>query len=354
MKKLIALFVSAFVIFAGTMAFAKEPAQKVQMLPVFSADASSADRLWVGTFQLVWNDFMDNVLRGPVIFKKEKSKLAQELNKQTFKKEMLSENSYYTAYGRTSLELKEQIEKAIYEKFNEKSELLDKINWNDPNNAYLMYAMLKKDFKFLTKFDILTAEKFNNSKQKVDYFGIKKTSSPALYNSVNVLFYNSPFDYAVSLQSENDEVILYRTNTKKTFDKVYRTLNKKADKYKGEKKFVAGDKLQVPFMTFKNYTNYDELCNKEIKNKATKERLYIAQAMQTADFNMNNTGVKLKSEAVMNVMTMSMPLAIKQKGRNLYFNKTFYLFMKEKGKSMPYFALRVNDMDLYKYQGEVK
>ena len=107
-------------------------------------------------------------------------------------------------------------------------------------------------------------------------------------------------------------------------------------------------------MTFKNYTNYDELCNKEIKNKATKERLYIAQAMQTADFNMNNTGVKLKSEAVMNVMTMSMPLAIKQKGRNLYFNKTFYLFMKEKGKSMPYFALRVNDMDLYKYQGEVK
>ena len=84
------------------------------------------------------------------------------------------------------------------------------------------------------------------------------------------------------------------------------------------------------------------------------KRLYIAQAMQTVDFNMNNTGVKLKSEAVMNIMTMSMPLTVKEKGRNLFFNKTFYLFMKEKDKSMPYFALRVDDMELFKYTGEVK
>ncbi len=355
MKKLIVLLFSAIVIFAGASAFAKDAKiQSVKMLPVFSADTQSPDRLWVGTFQLVWNDFMDNILKGPVVFKNEKSKLAEELNKQAFKKEMLSENSYYTAYGRTSLALKARIEKAIWEKFEEKSELLDRINWNDPNNAYLMYAMLKKDFKFLARYDILKEESFNNSKTKVKYFGIDKQSRQAMFDSVDVLFYNSPFDYAVALKSDNDEVILYRTNTKKTFDKVYQALNKKAQKYRGEKKFSAGDRLMVPFMTFKNYTNYDELCNKEILNNTTDERLYIAQAMQTADFNMNNTGVKLKSEAVMNIMTMSMPMTVEKRGRNLFFNKTFYLFMKEKDKSMPYFALRVNNMDLYKYQGEVK
>ncbi len=355
MKKILTIAVIAATMLIGTLAFANTKNEtKVQMLPVFSAQTQNSDRLWVGTFQLVWNDFMDNILKGPVIFKNEKSKIAEQLNKQEFTKSMLSEDSYYTAYGRTSLELKEQIEKAIYEKFNEKSELLDKINWNDPNNAYLLYAILKKDFSYTTRFDILDKEKFNNSNKKFNYFGINKKSNASLYNSVNVLFYNSSKDYAVAIKSDKDEVILYRTNSDESFDKVFKTINKKAKNYKGNKTFTAGDQLKVPFMSFKDMTNYDELCNKEIKSKKLKERLYIAQAMQTADFNMTNTGIKLKSEAVMNIMTMSMPMETKAKGRNFYFNKTFYLFMKETGKSMPYFATRVENLDLYEYTKEVQ
>ena len=69
---------------------------------------------------------------------------------------------------------------------------------------------------------------------------------------------------------------------------------------------------------------------------------------------MNNTGVKLKSEAAMSIMTMSlMPEMKKQRGRNFYFNNTFALFLKEKDKSMPYYAMRVKDMELYKYTGEI-
>ena len=355
MKKIIALGMLISIMFIGSNVLAKNIKQEsVSMLPAFSVKIENANRLWVGTFQLVWNDFMDNILKGPIKFKKEKSQLAKILNKQEFTKSMLSEDSYYTAYGETSPELKEQIEKAILEKFNEKSELLDKINWNDPNNAYLLYAMLKKDFSYTSRFDILKKESFNNSKEKYNYFGIDKNSRSSMYDSVDVLFYKNPFDYAVVLKSEKDDVILYRTNSNKDFDEIYKNLNKNSQKYKGEKKFVAGDKLKVPFMSFKNYTNYDELCGKEIITPKKMKRLYIAQAMQTVDFNMNNTGVKLKSEAVMNIMTMSMPLTVKEKGRNLFFNKTFYLFMKEKDKSMPYFALRVDDMELFKYTGEVK
>lgn len=354
MKKIILSALFAVLIFAGGGAFAKTSAKQVKMLPVFSAQSQEQNRLWVGTFQLVWNDFMDNILHGPVLFKNEKSVLAEQLNKQEFTKAMLSEDSYYTAYGETSLELKAKIEKAIKEKFNETSELLDKINWNDPNNAYLMYAMLKKDFKFLSKFDVVNKEGFNNSKEKINYFGIDKQSKSNMYKNVDVLFYNTPWDYAVALKSDKDDVILYRTNTNKSFDVVYKTLNTKAQKYKGSKQFVAGDQLKVPFMTFKDMTNYDELCSKEIVTPKASKRLYISKAMQTADFNMNAKGVTLKSEAVLDIMTMSMPLTVKEKGRNFFFNKTFYLFMKENGKTMPYFALRVEDMNLYKYTGEVK
>ena len=38
------------------------------------------------------------------------------------------------------------------EKFNEKSDLLDMIDWTNPNNAYLFYAMLKKQFDYEKRF----------------------------------------------------------------------------------------------------------------------------------------------------------------------------------------------------------
>lgn len=338
-----------FYAFTSTLAEAKNG--KVQMLPVMSEETKQPDTLWVGTFQLVWNEFMDNIVHGVVLFKDGTPETAKLLNQQEFKKTMLSENSYYTAYGKTNLELKKQIEEAIMEKFGEKSDLLDKIDWNDATNAYLVYAMLLKDFKFTTKFDMLKKEKFAKSSHKVQYFGIDKDSSQNLYDGVKVLFYNNPFDYAVALQSDIDEVILYRTNSSKTLENIYKELENKSKKYKGNKKFAAGDQLKVPFMSVKDSVNYKELCNKEILNT---DRLYIAQALQTVDFNMNNYGVRLKSEAALDIKFMSMPITVKERGRNFFFNDSFIIFMKEKDKSMPYFAAKVKDMDKYKYTGEVK
>lgn len=350
MKKLLSLLM-AVVVSASIFGAVNAKENQVQMLAAYSQKPSSQNTLWVGTFQLVWNEFQDNIVKGPIKFKNYKSELADILNKQEFKKSMLSDESYYVTYGETNIELKKRIENAIMEKFNEKSELLDKIDWNHPNNAYLFYAMLVKNFDFDTRFDNLKTEKFGKDKEPVNYFGISKTSRPALYKGVRVLFYNNPFDYAVALTSDKDEVFLYRTNSNKRYDELYKTLEKKSSKYKGAKSFVEGDLLKVPYMSIKQETSYDELCGKEILNT---NRLYIDKALQTVDFNMNNKGVKLKSEAVMNIMFMSAPIEIKERGRNFFFNDTFVLFMKEKDKSNPYFAVRVKNMDDFKYKGEIK
>ena len=219
------------------------------------------------------------------------------------------------------------------------------------DKAYLFYAMLIKNFDFQSRFDMLENGTFANSQEQIPYFGIDKKSRDTLYDKVHVLFYNNPFDYAVSLNSDKDEVILYRTSTKKDFLSLYNILEQKSKKFKGNKAFVAGDQLKVPYMSIKQDTSYDVLCGKEIANT---DRLYIDKALQTVQFNMNNKGVKLKSEAVMNIMTMSMPIMVAENGRNFFFNDTFVLFMKEKDKSMPYFAIRVKDMSSFKYTGEIK
>lgn len=351
MKKIFLTFILTAFILTGGIALAKNKNTAPEMLPAFSSEFKQQDRLWVATFQLAWNEFMNNIVKGYIMFNGGTPQNVKILNRQEFKKNMLSQDSYYVAYGRTNNALKKQIEDTIWNKFKEKSELLNNVNWNDPTNAYLIYSMLLKDFKFTTRFDILGVEKFARSKQKVQYFGIDKNSPQNLYNGVDVLFYNNRFDYAVSLKSDKDEVILYRTNLNFNFEDLYNDLNIKSQKYKGNKKFAAGDKLKVPFMSLKAKTGYPELCNKEILHT---DKLYISQALQTADFNMNNTGVKLKSEAIMDIKVMSMPVAVKQKGRNFFFNNTFIIFMKEKNQSKPYFAMRVRDIDLYKYTGDAR
>ena len=90
------------------------------MIPAFSSETQAKNKIWVGTFQLVWNDFMDEVIKGPVKFENYESQDADALNKQEFKTSMLSESSYYTAWGRPDLALKEKIESELMEKFGEK------------------------------------------------------------------------------------------------------------------------------------------------------------------------------------------------------------------------------------------
>lgn len=340
MKKLLALL--AVLMLAGGAVMAK-PDKSLDVLPLMSSKSIQQNRVWVGTFQLVWNDFMDGIVKGPINFEDYRSPLAFKLNKQRFKADQLSEDSYYKTYGETSPELKAQIEKAIQEKFNETSDILDSIDWTPGPGKYLVYAMLKKDFKFLTAFDKLKPARFAHSFKKVDYFGIDENSDKILDDTLHVLFYNSSKDFAVSVYTQgNDILYLYRTDDDKTFDKLYSDMFMKKVQYDGPSEFLAKDEFKVPNISLYAQKSFDELCNHKIKGTD----LTIGQALETVDFKMDNEGVKLKSEAAI-ATKMSMPIIPEDiKPRKFYFDDTFVLFLQESGKIKPYFALRVDDVSL--------
>lgn len=290
--------------------------------------------LWCVTFQLVWNEFSDKMLNSkPIEFVGGNPPIADELNKKLYTKDILSDNSYYLADGVISKELKKKIEKDIKSKFNETSDILDKINWS-AKNSYLFYAMLKKKFTFLNAFDNLESASFNGSKEKVKYFGVKKSAKKDVKQNIKVLFYNSENDYAVKLLTkEKENVILYRTDKKDTFENQfdYIVKNIKVDEF-GEK-----DELKVPYISINEFITYNELCGKRIKDT----NLMITQAMQTIKFEMDNKGGALKSEAAIGLLRMSLPA--QNLPRNFYFNKPFSMFLIEDGKDKPYFAMRVTD-----------
>lgn len=315
--------------------FKKEP---VQNQAVFApVNDLSGNKIWVGTFQLVWNDLVNDIIKKPVVFKGEKNLLAESLNKQGFSTNDLDENSYYKKYGLMTPNLKEEMEKAISEKFNTTSDILNTLDWH--SNQLLIYAMLKKDFEYLKEFRELGFMPFSDNKN-VKFFGAKGKKDSETFENVDVLFYNNENDYALKLITKgNDEVILYRTDSNNSLENYYMELNKKTADFKGDKKFNENDSLIVPYIKFKETFEYKELTNKKIKGSD----YVISGAIQTAEFNLDNKGGSLKSEAAL-IMKMSMPII--QDERKFHFDKPFVLFLKEKDKNAPYFIMDIKNSEL--------
>ena len=96
--------------------------------------------------------------------------------------------------------------------------------------------------------------------------------------------------------------------------------------------------LRIPFIKVNDEINYDELCGREIKNS----NYYIKQAIQTIDFELNNVGGSVKSEAVIDATMKEWG----DKSRKMIFDSDFILYLKEENKDQPYFALKVDNTEV--------
>lgn len=309
-------------------------------------DNVGQDTAWCGTFQLIWNDLKNDLAKQDIIFMQEPDlQVVKNLNKETFKTEDISENSYYKVYGNPTLELKEQIEKAIKEKFNEESEILDDFSWGSNNpKDYFLYCMLKKEFEFPVAFKELEDGEFANGKySKIKYFGLEKDAEEELRNQVEVLYYNSPSQFAVKLKTkQNDEIILARGEEGNTFQEIYNNINTNSENYEGIKEFTKKDELKIPNIDFKQKTEFTELEQKEF-SFANGDVYIIDKALQTIEFELDKEGGKIKSEA--GIMTKEMAIATDEiKERKFNFDDEFVIFLKENDKEKPYFAASISDI----------
>lgn len=313
----------------------------VDVVPTLS-DKISKDTSWCPTFQLIWNDFKNDIVKQNIKFDK-KLDMLDNLNKEDFTKNDISDSYYYKIYGRKNLELKSKIENAIKEKFNQKSDILDQFDWSsdaldsgeDVIDRYFLYSMLYREFEFNKKFDTFN-DKFKDI-ENVEYFGIIKNND-VVREQIKVYYYNDENDFAIKLITKNnDEVIIIKNPKGETFDEIYNSV-----KDKKIHEFNDKDNFMMPKIDFNVLREYDELENKEI---VTLDGIYtIEKAIQSVKFSLDEKGGKVKSEAGMDVIYESSSV---EKYRNFYVNDTFALFLKESNKDKPYFALRVDDINKF-------
>lgn len=285
-------------------------------------DENTINNVWIGTFDLAWKELAEQL--GQKIELEEDVAMADGLNKSNFSKDMLSQEDYEIKVNRTE------------------------------TNGYHIEASLNKNLNFIYPFD-----NFNNDynytfgkdgTEYIKYFGINNGSLEKLNENVDVLFYNRTSneavnnDFAVRLKTkEGDEIILYRTDDKKSFDEYYEEIERKTQEYTGDTNFGEEDELLVPYVRVNGIINYKELVGKTIKNT---DGMYIANAIQNVNFSLNESGCNLSSHATMTTQYISAG------NRYFWFRDTFVIFMKEAESDSPYFALKVDNSDILEKKEE--
>ena len=316
--------------------------KKAHLSPVTTQNLET-NSAWVGTFQLAGNEFIENRLDGKIVEFDDETTLdvIDELNKMEFTKDYLSEKDYYLTVSEANPNLKKEISKNLDKKFGIKnSQMLEQLDFSGGRNSYIIYAMLVKKFEFLNPFDRLQEMPFNDSEVKVKYFGINGVTDEKVYNNLEILFYDGyDEDLAVKIYTkEGEELILYRPDIlDKSFNELYKEIEEKSKSFDGEKKFVDGDYLKIPYMEVDTIISYEELCGKTIKGT---NGVYIEKALQNVKFSLNEKGGSLISEATIQDVTLG------TSDRYFTFHKPFVIFMKEENKEKPYFALKIDNTDL--------
>lgn len=324
-----------------------EKADGITVVPTMN-DTITTDSSWCGTFQLVWNDMKNELVKKDIKFNPQLD-IIENLNKEDFNKSMISEDYYFKIYGEKNLSLKTKIEKGIQSKFNQSSDILEKFDWsekalsNDKTRKYLFYTMLYRKFDFLQEFDKLDNGKFANKYNDIKYFGIDKNTKDSVGNQITVLYYNSKDDFAILINTKtNDEIILCKNPKGSSFNEIYDNMNNESNKYEGSKAFYAKDEFKAPNITFDEEREFTELEHKEFKD-ANNLVLEIEKALQTIKFSIDEKGGKIKSEAGI-VATYKSVETKEDKARYFYLDDTFAIFLREKGKSKPYFAGRIENI----------
>lgn len=305
-------------------------------------DKIENNTVWCGTFQLIWNDLKNDFAKQDIEFTPQ-LEVVKNLNKGQFNTSKISDNSYYKAQGIPTEKLKAEIEKGIKDKFNETSDILDGFDFDGNPDKYLLYAMLKKEFKFNKQFEELENGQFG-AYENVKYFGTKENNSEELREQIQVLYYKSRDEFAVKLLTkQNDEIIIAKGIDKDTFNETYKEIQDKQNSYDGEKEFLKTDTLKIPNIDFKTEKEFKELENKPFKISDGNSYI-IEKAIQTIQFELDKTGGKIKSEAGMGIAKTAL---IREEPRDFSVDNTFTIFLKENDKDMPYFAAKIENINQF-------
>jgi hypothetical protein len=313
--------------------------------------------LWCGTFQLVWNEIC-GLIDQDIHFTEDPPEVAP-LNKKEFTAKDLDDGSYVALAGFVKDGIHAKIREALKKKFNGQASphLLPNPDKSPRPQDIVAYAYLFKHLEFKVPMERLEEPlSFGNTRVSAFGLGPYKPAQQAIYPEISVVSYSGPDDFIVELKSKaaGDQIILTKT---KPGDTLLKTVTVVLDKVKTAKPDMAqpGDILAVPRFNFDLTRRFGEVMGRKLivnpfppvassgLHKILDQDLQITEALQNIRFEMDEKGVRLRSESH---ISLSCAEEAMPRGRHMIFDKPFLVMLKRTDAATPYFALWVEDAEL--------
>ena len=312
---------------------------------------TGANVLWCGTFQLAWNEAC-TLVGEDLHFAGQEPEMVAALNKKSFVKADLDEASYVALADFVSNDVHARIGCELADKFQGRARpkcLPSPADTPRPQDI-VAYSYLFKNLEFDKVFERLERP-LTFGKTEVACFGIGEEYKPGqadMREQVLVLDYKDPNDFVIELRTKSarDRVILAKIRPGKTLQETVLAVQKRTAPEKPDTA-APGDVLKVPKFNFDITRRYRELLGARLtaSNPSVAKDLQIVSAVQNIRFQMDEKGVKLKSESHISFGGC----AAEHKPRHkhvMIFDKPFLVMLERTDATLPYFALWVGDAEL--------
>ena len=298
---------------------------------------------WCGTLQLAWNEARNCFGGGPIQLDPP-SPLADALNHQPFNRDCIDPASIFTAVGAIDAGIIERIREHLRKMGAPESRVLGADGLGRGVDEFICYARLDKNLQFPKPFGRLGYRPLAG--RKVPCFGYLKDTRNADDSRQQTLIhhYETPQDFVVELKTQDNEdtLVLAKTAPAPTLREIVSAVTAQIQ----TAPIVAwrNDVLIVPCINLSCLEKFTELQGRRIFGSLG---WLVKSAMQSIDFQMDEKGVLLRSEAQ---ISFSRSLAAVAQ-HVMILEPPFLLLMKRKNSNVPYFATWIANADLLRRSG---
>jgi hypothetical protein len=295
--------------------------------------------LWCATLQMAWDRAGKGI--GLPILLDPPSKLADTLNQQPFDLRWVDGKAVYLTGGRVDDGVLKEIDAGVRALSGRKSKLLDHLTPGLAKGDLVFFAMIHKQLNFEKPFGRLG--KWPLGGHDVPCFGFtpEQKGTADLHQQVKVHHYDTKDDFVIELLTKDpaEQLVLARVPAPRTTlgnvsAGVVKQLQTKAPVAN------ANDLLMVPNIVVDEVMRYSELEGRRVKNQTD---LILRQALQSIEFNMDEAGVKLHSEAS---ISFGCSAQMQVEPRLMILKPPFVLMMKRRDAPQPYFVAWIGNADL--------
>jgi hypothetical protein len=305
--------------------------------------------LWCGTLQLAWNEAAGLV--GEKLHFVNQPPVVDLLNRADFTKADLDAASYVAIADFERNNVEDEIRAALEQTFHGAAspELIPPKPAHPGPDDFVAYAYLYKDLAFAHPFADNDPLTFGTTPVKNFGFGNDPKLLPdGVMDQVSIYDYQSEDDFIIKLkpQVEGDELILAKVEPGATLQATVDSVLRRIAVHQPEP-IGPGPELAIPKLNFDLRGDFPQLEGLVLQPgpSAHVKDLVISKAEQLVRFQLNEKGAILKSEAVIIMRALAMPVS-EPKWHIMIFDKPFLILMKRTDSDRPYFALWVGNASL--------